>query len=387
LLAGEYYLKPKAYLDIESGKFIFKKLIKIKDEKIIAIVDEDQKKIEKNKVVKLEDLYLVPGFIDCHTHVLLTQTIEDQSLENALERESKLDDEFRIKRSLNFLKDYLRAGFTSLCEMGNSGQFLDYKLKLITADKKEYPSLFISGPGLATGKAQFKTVSSLERVKKEYNLITNESDFNLILKIYLDNSPGNGSLDESILKKIIQSPYLSHFKKVTYHATTLPAFQLALKFNLKSLEHFYSYQMNEDSLAQFEYITPTDLDRETLMLFNLYHKVFFDNQINRLKLLKRNHINIVFGSDLYFHKTSALFDRGYHAKKSISNYIEAGFQPLEILKILSLNPAKSLKQTEQIGAIKVNAHANILGFKTNPLENILGILERPLVINKGEVLK
>ncbi len=398
--AKEYYIKPKAYLDIESGKFIYNKLINIKDEKIKAILDVTQiaTKNSSLEVISLPDLYLVPGFIDCHTHLLLTQNLEDQNLENALLRESKLSDEYRINRALSFLKQYIQSGFTTLCDLGNSGQFLDAKLKKMTAGQSQYPSLYISGPGLSTSKAQFSNLVTVNDVKKEYTIIDGSSDIDRILKkyvennidilkVYLDNSPSEGMLDEQFLKKIIKSPQFRLFKKITFHATSPSSYQLAIKYKLKNLEHFYSFLLEENLLTQLDFITPTDLDRETLRMFNYYHEVFFNNQLARLRLLKKKNVKVVFGSDLYFNKTKALFDRGYHAKKSIQNYIEAGFSPLEILQSLSLNPAKSLGESKKIGIIKENANANFLGFKTNPLENISVILEKPLVVNLGEIIK
>jgi imidazolonepropionase-like amidohydrolase len=52
-----------------------------------------------------------------------------------------------------------------------------------------------------------------------------------------------------------------------------------------------------------------------------------------------------------------------------------------------MNPANSLKEGEKIGHIKINSYANFVGFKKNPLENIRVLLEKPLVINRGVILK
>ncbi len=396
LWAKEYYIKPKAFLDVESGKLIFNKLIKIHDKTIAAI--EDPGKQDPKNIVTLNDTYLLPGFIDCHTHVLMTQTVEDQSFEKALQREMALDPEYRIKRSLTFLKDYVNAGFTSLCDLGNSGEFLDVKLKEAISEDFQYPSLYISGPGITTNRGQFERNVNLREVKKEYTIIDKSSDIDIILKkyidkkidilkIYLDNSPGEGNIEEALLQRIIQNKSLVKFKKITFHATNPESYKLAIKYKLKNLEHFYSYNLDPLLLKNLQFITPTDLDSETLKMFNFYHKVFHDSQKKRLRDLKKYNLKIVFGSDLYFHKSNALFDRGYYSKKSIINYLEAGFSSLEIIRSLTLNPALSLGEEKKIGIIQPFSIASMVGYKKNPLKNILYILDKPLVINQGEILK
>ena len=131
-----YYIRPKAYLDVTSGKMISQKVIGIDN----GIITSIEAKAPLGKTVYgLEDLFLLPGLIDCHTHVFLTQTIEDKRFATALLREEKYSDAFRTKRAKIFLKQYLAEGFTSICDLGNSGQFLDVKLKDKIYKDPRYP--------------------------------------------------------------------------------------------------------------------------------------------------------------------------------------------------------------------------------------------------------
>ena len=206
--AETFFIEPKAYLDVISGKMIYGKLLKIKDQRIVSI--EEPSHSRARKIVDLKDIYLIPGLIDSHSHVLFTQTLEDKNFEGALLREAKLSDSVRIKRAKLFMQQYLTAGFTSLCDLGNSGNFLDVKLKKYAQTHLEFPMLYVSGKGIAFNKAQFQNDDSISLVQKEYTLVDNNTEINKllhiylekkidILKLYLDNSPGPGFMSENFL--------------------------------------------------------------------------------------------------------------------------------------------------------------------------------------------
>lgn len=394
--SSEYYLQPKAYLDIVSGKMISNKIIHIKDDKIISI--EELKAQDPAKIIKLKEIYLLPGLIDCHTHVLFTQTKEDKTFDQALKRESKLDSEFRIKRALIILNQYLNAGFTSLCDLGNSGKYLDSQLKELSKFDYKYPTLYISGPGLAGGKGQFNENTSNELASTEYKIINNSKDIDIhlseliknnvdILKIYLDNSPGLGHLDKSLLVEVMKNTKLKKFKKITFHATTLDSLKTAFENKIINLEHVNQVGIDSKLLSNLKFVTPTDIDIETLKEFNYYHKHFFDYQIKRLGRLANSKAKLVFGPDLYFNRSNALFDRGQIAKRALNNYQLAGISNIEILRALTLNPALSLGEENVIGSIKVNSMANFVGFKKNPLVDINILQDKPMVINRGKIIK
>jgi imidazolonepropionase-like amidohydrolase len=395
LKAEVYYVKPKAYLDVTSGQMVYGKIIGIKDETIKSISSTFP---QGSKLINLPDTYLVPGFTDCHTHLLFTQEKKDHGFEGALQRELKLSDDFRIQRAKEFLKQYTKAGFTAVCDLGNSGNFLDYKLKTQIKDDPAYPAMYISGPGIASASGQFENLNSKALAKKEYTLIDKNTDIDKmlapylekkvdILKVYLDNSPGPGNLTEMLLKKILFNKQSKKFKKITFHASSQFAYDMAVKYHLHNLEHLTGAVFKEAGLKKTIFITPTDIDMETLKAFDYYNKFFYDNQINRLKFIYKKNINIVFGADFYFNRTDALFNRAEHVKKTIKVFQLAGIKNIDILRFLTINPARTLGDDKKWGEISVRHLANLIGFSKNPLEDLSIIQENPIVINRGHFLK
>ena len=69
LKASEYVLVPDSYLDVQTGQLV-KGNIFIKDNKIIAISNENKLLDKKKNIIYLDDLVLVPGLMDAHVHLI-----------------------------------------------------------------------------------------------------------------------------------------------------------------------------------------------------------------------------------------------------------------------------------------------------------------------------
>ena len=383
---------PKAYIDVETGKVIENKIIEIKDNKIINIVDS---KNYKKKVIKTET-YLLPSFFDCHAHLFLTQTKEDKSLENALLREASLSDNLRYERAKEFLKDYIYNGFGHVCDLGNSSQFLDVKLKSEISSNSNYPVLFVSGPGLATYMGQFSKNANLEKVKKEYSIIDEKTDIRKllniyldkkvdILKIYLDNSPGIGGMEDDILLKILSSEESKKFKKITFHAVMPISIQKIEKFKMKNFEHVAQWEFNRPINTEIFY-NVSDLDEKVLKEFNYYNPPFYQFQKMRAKKMAEAKVKLVFGPDFYF-SSSNNQKRIDYILGQISFLSNVGFSSINIIQALTINPARSLKVGNTIGKICIGCEASLVGIPRNPLTDSSALKEVKFIFNKGKIIK
>lgn len=396
LSAQNFVIKSKAYLDVESGKMIIGKYIYIKNKKIEKILNKLSTK--HYKLINLSDYYLMPGLIDCHSHVFMTQTIKDINFEDALVREAQLSNSERTFRAIGFLKQYLDEGFTSVCDLGNSGFFLDAKLKKNISNNNDYPNFFISGPGIATIKGQFRKNADEKMVQKEYSIINNKTNIEQllqlylkhnvdILKVYLDNSPGIGGMDSMLLRKLLSNKNISHFKKVTFHSIMPLQSKLIDEFKIQNIEHFnYFTSSPNEQYKTVKFATMTALDEETLKRFNFYNKIEFMAQLFTIKALAKNNTLQVFGPDFYFHENKKEFNRASFVKKSISPLIQAGLSPIQIIRSMTINPAKSLKINSYLGEIKNKYQASLIATKDNPLENINAIRKVDFVMNRGKII-
>jgi imidazolonepropionase-like amidohydrolase len=387
------YLKPKAFLDVEKGEMVYGKIIGIKNDKIVYV----GKSVPKGSRVDNENVFLLPGFFDCHTHVFFIELLGEHSFEGALVRELKISEKERVSRAKKFLHQYLNKGFTSVCDLGNSGNFLDAKVRNEIAHDSAYPQMFVSGPGIAVNKAQFAADATLEMAKKEYTIVDERTDMKAvikkyadhnvdILKIYLDNSPGAGEMSADILKKIISSEIPSHVKKITFHVLDRSSVKELEDLPVLNIEHGNSLDC-QTVKNQSVYMTLTDLPEKMLNEFGYYHKVSYLAQLARAKAADENKATLVFGTDFYFQKPLPEFDRGEYAIRSVDAWKEAGISPLKTLQAMTINAAKSLHEEKKLGVIKVGATANLVGASSNPLENLDTIKNLSFVMNKGKRIK
>jgi hypothetical protein len=233
-------------------------------------------------------------------------------------------------------------------------------------------------------------------VKNEYSIINENTDIDSllniylnkqidILKVYLDNIPGKGELSETIMMKIIHSKLLSKFKKITFHSISSNQKKFIQNFNIQNIEHF-NYFDNFQNFNNLEYVTPTDISSTSLIEFNEYSPVTYLTQKNRTHYLKNSRLKILFGPDFYFDSDSPSFNRAYHVKLSISAFMDSGLNPIEIIRSLTLNPALSIKEENNIGQIKIGSMANLIATNENPLENSNALQRITFVMNKGKII-
>jgi imidazolonepropionase-like amidohydrolase len=392
--ASATLFKFKGIVDVEKGSLYPFHFIEIKGERIVSL---REKTLSTEKYEDFSNLYLSPGLIDAHAHIFVSQIISDGNFSNALIRERSLSKKERMSRAENYLHQYLAEGFTAIFDLGNSGKFLDIELRNTIRGNNAYPLMYVSGPGLAAFPGQFPQTATLGDVGKEYTVIDSKNDINKILdqyvqkkvdilKIYLDNFPGPGVIDETVLIKILNYPHLSKFKKVTFHSFIPASGALLRKYKIKNTEHFNFY-MGEDFPKSLSFISPTNFDTETMKQFKQYTASYYLLQQNVLKRLYSEKFKILFGPDFYFDEPeNPVFNRAKLVKRTLNSFIDAGFDPKEILKMMTYNPALSMGLEKQIGQISPGSFANMIGTKENPLAGSSALFNIPLVINRGKVL-
>lgn len=391
--AKSYLVKTSAYYDVPNSLWQKNKWLLIKDNKILEILD---KKPENNKltILDLSDYFLLPSFFDCHTHLFIAQNKSDKDFEKALIREGRLAKKNRYKRAKLFAKEYATEGFSYLCDLGNSNDSWDLELAREIEKDAAYPMIFGSGKPIATQKAQYYKDTKESVVKREYYIWPldeqNQKSFLVlnkkIIKVYADNSPGEGEFSEKNWQEFIRFINANNFfQRISIHYTS------EIKMNLESLknnlvfEHGNSLLANSLNSKKNWYVTPTVLTKEQLIKFDYYHPSFYRLSVENLKKYYTNNWNLIFGPDFYFFEDG--LNRAKESKKTIQVWLEAGIPFNEIIKALTINPARSL-EFQNAGEIKKNGIFNVVGFLKNPEEmtNLLTMTPN-LVINKGVVLK
>ncbi len=351
--------------------------------------------------------------VDSHTHLFIKETLHPDYKgfgETVVKDGMMKTDAARTLEAAYRAKTYLEEGFTSIVDLGNSGQYLDVTLRN-AIDKKlvDGSRLFVSGPGIAALGGQINNYNpSLQKIEhKEYQIISNVAEgikavrehvlmkVNLI-KLYADNIPNKTQLSIEELKALVDEAK-NNGLHVTAHAITNDAAYKAAKGGVHSIEH--AYQLADSTLTFIKNIgitvVPTYSDSELSgQMFKRYGmtkerivKVVQRSQARQRKSLLNLYnagVTIVFGSDFYS-KTS--FTRGKAAKHSLYSYLEVGIPLEQVLKFATYNAAVHLKQKDKMGVLKKNTVADIIAVKGN-LQQDYKLLDDCLFIMKnGKIIK
>lgn len=374
-----------------SQGFLKEKYIHILDGKIVKLTS-NYKRSGNEDFYNFKDNYILPGYIDSHTHLFLVDHSYDKNFPNELIKMTQMNNEKRFNLGKKNANSYLRNGFTSIRDLGNSGYFLDYKLSKEFA-KAKTPRIYYTGPGICIKKCQFDDSAHHDQVSKEYTVIDENTDLDKIievyldkevkfLKIYLDNIPGLGQISEELFRKIVEKAR-NYGLKIVGHAISNESINLAIKYNIHSIEHGYDLKEITVKNKVDTIFIPTDLGiRDQAKIFfkggvkkeNLEYKLrsHYKQRYNRIDKLQKHGLIMAFGSDYYFpvnEKNQNYIDGIWEAIFLLKRY---NISNIEIIRSLTLYGARALNDP-LVGDIKENNFADFVILSKNPIENIKNI--------------
>lgn len=344
--------------------------------------------------INLNQHYILPGLIDSHTHLLSADRQTVTNWKKALELSALRPSMSRIYIGEKNSKDMLYSGFTTVRDLGNSGNFLDVKLRnRIKNLAATGPDLLISGPGLATLNTQI----NINLNPEEYAVIDTKTNLTELLdkyreqniswiKLYADNSNPNEIVSASLLKSVTDLAHEMGFK-VAIHGTYTSSIDNALLATPDSIEHFsYVPGIKNAQDIKKPYAVLTDFSLKTCQ------KSFVEENCNktitdfksRIAWLKENNFSLVFGSDAVLDFTHKFKNRGEASLSSLISLGELGLSNLEIILSATETPSDMLQLN--IGKIATGKQADLAIYATNPLVNLQALLHPVIVISNGKVV-
>lgn len=383
------------YFDYATNAYISDKTIVVKSATISDIIDANSaQQADLNcQLMDLEGAYLYPGLIDSHSHLLALDKQRVPNWKSALELSAARPETMRLDIGAMNARSMLMAGFTTVRDLGNSGYYLDEKLKSKIDNKISIgPDIIISGPGITIAPSQI----NLKINTQEYTVVDEKTDIHALLqgykshnvtwvKLYADNS-GQGSLITQNLLNKLTAFAQSLDLKVAVHAELNQSIINALDANANSIEHFYEVPNTQiKKIKKYPFITLTEYSLKTCL------DLSFDNSCDskiksfksRIAWIKDNGFKYVFGSDSVLDFTSNFKTRGEASLSSLISLGEFGLSPLEVILSATVTPAAMLERP--IGKIKKNYSANFVAFASDPLIHLENLKTRSFVMLNGVV--
>jgi imidazolonepropionase-like amidohydrolase len=398
-------------LDIRAGRYLRDAGILIAGDRIreVGIYAEVQRHSTGAQVIDLGGATVLPGLIDCHTHLLMTERVQ------------KLLEMSTAERALLGAavgRQALEAGITTVRDLGNSGINGDIALRNgIRAGWIAGPRIFASGRALSPAGGQFSTMDASigpEIVAREYVPVTTPDEARRavaqaaaagvdLIKVIVDSGLRENYtavLDESILRSIVTEAHRSRLK-VAAHAIANAAVRNAVEAGVDSIEHAYFASDANLRLMKEKgiYLVPTDSERPP---------AYYTDRLRRAVQLG---VKIAFGSDARGEAILKEGDRTFSERSvgTLLGYAKAGMTPLEILRSATLHAADLLgwkdpagamepteekftideatQWTERLGAIEQHRYADLISVAGDPLADITELRRVQFVMKQGVIVK
>ncbi len=406
---------------IRAGELVDPEAGTSQSDQIIVVEDGTIRAVGENPTIPsgaaeldLSSLTVLPGLFESHTHVGSAYDADGSSL---TEYNVNVSTAKRAVQSLLSAQSFLYAGFTTIRDLGNSGNWADTAvLSFLNSPPAPYrgpiaasttsapgrtgrvlgPTMFTSGKILAPFGGQFRVNPELPDMGlADYYYADTHDELRKAIrenihygatwtKIIIDDQPYLYSVED--IKFMVKESHAAG-AKLAAHALTEEGARLAIEGGADSIEH--GYEMSDEVLeltkqagivlVGCEYgLGPDTHNRD-------FHEGDYDRHVDRLKRAYRIGVEMAFGADIL--RLTSGFTKGETAIGVVDTWAAAGIPPEDILRAMIVNPARLMDVEDRRGAIRPGMAADIIATPENPLEDIATLKSVSFVMKDGVVYR
>ncbi len=375
-------------IDVEQGVALPNQVILIEDGMITAL-GEDVDIPNDARVIDLSASIVLPGLIDAHTHMALT-TVPARDYGRYYFTTLLEPTAYRAIQGVTNARSMLESGFTTIRDVGNSGNYADTDLRrAIEEGWIPGPTMLNAGRSIAPYGGQFRLQPEKQNLAEpEYFFADTIDELRkavrqnihygaTVIKLVVDNQPYIYS-EEDIRAAVEEAARVG--LKVAAHAYNDESTTNAILGGVASIEHG-SYLSNETLALMKErgvYLVGTDFPES-------YSPRRYADRIDRLKRAYAIGTPIAFGTDVTYYREGGT--RGSLTLEFLKSFIEAGIPPVDILRMMTTNAAKCLGVDHERGTIAVGKMADLIAVDEDPLADILALEKVHFVMKEGIVYK
>lgn len=362
---------------------------------IIKAVGNNLDRSIDGHLVNMRQLTALPGLIDAHTHI--TYGLLEEPKGNAWSELGETTREQRMAAAKRNALLTLETGVTSVRDL-NAGGGIDFELRdAINAGTVKGPRIFTSGPGIhpandPSPEGTDKTTPEFLRAAAQRR-IENGADW---IKIF----GTTGSADDLTSRAYYSAAAIKAAadvakaagKRITVHSYGIEAVDAAITAGVTSLDHPVGLTKNHIEAmkaADIIYVPTIDHNRyyaqhsaeygyDENVRANL--RVFVGRNIETVRRANSAGLVIAMGSD------AVLTGFGENTCE-LRAFIAAGMSNAEAIKTATLNGAKLLGHSSELGRIQAGYTADFVAVAGDPLTDINAIISGVTVVMKeGELV-
>ena len=386
-------------------------VIAVEDERIKSVASAADIKIPPGaKVIDLSQATVLPGMIDCHTHL---GSRADRYNEIYNFKSTPFDHAFSAV--VNARKT-LEAGFTSVRDVG-SDPFLAVDLRnSINEGYLAGPRVVASGPGISItgGHGDLNNFSPQTRVM----MFPEERDFQIadsadevrhviraqekygvdVIKILATggvlsrgDSPGAAQFTFEELKAAADTAHMGG-RKIAAHAHGTEGIKNAIRAGIDSIEHASLIDDEGIRLAK---------EHGTYLVMDIYNNDYILNEAPKYGLptenldkermvgrLQRENFRKAFqaGVKMAFGTDAGVYPHGDNAKQFFY-MVKYGMTPAQAIRAATSSAADLIGRAKDVGTIEAGKYADIIAVNADPLADVRALEHVDFVMKGGVVYK
>jgi imidazolonepropionase-like amidohydrolase len=394
-------------IDPDSGTVLTNQVILIKDGKIAAMggvlpVSADAKWID------LSDKTVLPGLIDCHTHVADGE-LDPEPFDHLRKTASQV-----VLESIPNARAMLLSGFTTVRDVGTYRALNDVALRdAIARGTVIGPRMFVAGAyititggaGAMTGQApdiqlpwdlHYGEANSPWEVRQKVRLLAhNGVDVIKMLStgavLTHGSSPGSIEFTEEELEAGVEEAK-NFGLRVAVHAHAAQGIRNAILAGAASIEHA---EMLDDELIALAkqrgtYLDMDIYDDECIQAGGKSGEMpddFLQHEGDLARIQRENFGKAVrAGVKMTFGTDAGVCAYGTSAKQ-FAFMVKYGMTPMQAIQAATSNAADLLGHANDLGSIKVGKYADLIAVSGDPLKDISLLEKVEFVMKDGKVYK
>jgi imidazolonepropionase-like amidohydrolase len=398
-------IRARRLLDVRSGRYQENAVIGVRGERIESV---GEPLASGTRIIDLGDRVLLPGLIDCHTHIFLQGTRGKADFPYQLLQEHRAH---RVVRAVRALRLALDHGFTMVRDMGTEGAgYDDVGLRDGVAEGIiPGPRLQVAGPAMSsTGtysisgyRDDWKYPSGVlvaDGADGCRKAVREQMAYGLEwIKVYANGGPGERITEDGYIEsspnwtaeefKAIVDEVHVHGARVASHATSDTGVRMALDAGVDSIEHGFSVrpEVARKMASQGVYLCPMLLPTEYVSEVRALERTPLwahapAIQARSLRNCLDAGVKIVFGTDAGTAPWTEVNEAEEFAFET-----RLGMSSIDAIRSATSLAAELLGVAGEAGTLEAGKRADVIAVPGDPLADVASLTSVDFVMKGGDV--